>query len=112
MIALKATGAIGDDGRRDTEDSAGGQKRKKEERERERRRVNEDETKRGRGRERERERNKKRERERERERERWRSGSMNRGCSRCSPSSLTTEIYYWSRWSAVVPVGQWFIRGT
>lgn len=33
---------------------------------------------------------------------------MNRERSRCSPSLLTTEIYCGSRWSGVVPVGQWF----
>lgn len=45
MIALKAAGAIGDDGRRDREDLAGGRERKKKrERERGRQRVNGGET--------------------------------------------------------------------
>jgi len=51
MIALKATGAIGDDERRDREDSAGRRERKK--RERGRQRVNGSETERENGRKKE-----------------------------------------------------------
>jgi len=51
MIALKVTGAIGDDGRRDREDSAGRRERKK--RETGRQRVNGSETERENGRKKE-----------------------------------------------------------